>query len=229
MKIVIATLKKWNLKNFKKLQKLYPYFKFILIKDKESLNLSLIHSINPRFIFFPHWSYKISQEIYQNYECIVFHMTDLPFGRGGSPLQNLIAQGIKKTKISALRVCEVLDGGDIYLKEPLDISKGSAKKIYQESSEIIFFKMIPYILQNKPKPKPQSGEIVTFKRRTPEQSDLNALMNPALGKLYDFIRMLDAPSYPKAFLDWNGFEIQFSCVKQKKKSLIGRFKICRKS
>ncbi|WP_300760771.1 methionyl-tRNA formyltransferase [Helicobacter sp. UBA3407] len=228
MKIVIATLKKWNLKNFKKLQKLYPNLHFVLIQDKEELTQSCIDSINPRFIFFPHWSYRIPQEIYQNYECIVFHMTDLPFGRGGSPLQNLILRGIKRTKISALRVCEVLDGGDIYLKKPLDISKGSAKEIYKLASKKIFFKMIPYIFQNKPQPKAQVGQVVAFKRRVPEQSDLNALQNPTLMRLYDFIRMLDAQSYPRAFLDWNGFRIRLSCARLKKKTLSGRFK-CKKS
>lgn len=229
MKIVIAALKKWNLKNFKKLQTIYPHLNFILIKDKEKLTLSLIQSINPRFIFFPHWSYRIPQDIYQNYECVVFHMTDLPFGRGGSPLQNLVLRGIKKTKISALKVCEILDGGDIYLKKSLNISKGSAKKIYKKSSKIIFFKMIPYIFEKQPNPKPQSGEITIFERRTQEQSNLNHLRNHNLTQLYDFIRMLDAPTYPKAFLDCDGFRIEFDNVRNKRKHLVGRFKICKES
>jgi len=47
-------------------------------------------------------------------------MTDLPFGRGGSPLQNLIVRGFTHTKLSALRVEKGLDTGDIYLKEDLE-------------------------------------------------------------------------------------------------------------
>jgi len=43
-------------------------------------------------------------------------MTDLPFGRGGSPLQNLIERGIKKTKISAIKVDGGIDTGDIFFK-----------------------------------------------------------------------------------------------------------------
>jgi len=35
----------------------------------------------------------ILKEIFENYEIILFHMTDLPYGRGGSPLQNLIVRG----------------------------------------------------------------------------------------------------------------------------------------
>ena len=61
----------------------------------------------------------IPKKIYSNYDCIVFHMTDLPYGRGGSPLQNLIVRGHKETKISALNVQSGLDTGDIYLKKKL--------------------------------------------------------------------------------------------------------------
>ena len=43
-------------------------------------------------------------EIIRNYECICFHETDLPFGRGGSPIQNLIVRGFKTTKISAIKM-----------------------------------------------------------------------------------------------------------------------------
>ncbi|MCW1316545.1 hypothetical protein OLO84_05610 [Campylobacter jejuni] len=156
-------------------------------------------------------------------------MSDLPFGRGGSPLQNLILQNIKKTKISALKVCKDLDAGDIYLKCKLDISKHSAQKIYQKASKIIFFKMIPYILKNNPKPIPQNGKPIFFKRRTPDQSCLNSLENPNLEKIFDFIRMLDAPSYPKAFLELKNLKIEFKKVKNKKNHLKGEFKIYEKN
>ena len=45
-------------------------------------------------------------------------MTDLPFGRGGSPLQNLIVRGYKSTKLTAIKVQSGIDTGDIYLKKP---------------------------------------------------------------------------------------------------------------
>ena len=46
-------------------------------------------------------------------------MTDLPYGRGGSPLQNLIVRGWKETKVLALKVVEELDAGPIYYKKRL--------------------------------------------------------------------------------------------------------------
>ncbi|BEK05912.1 formyltransferase family protein [Campylobacter jejuni] len=229
MKIIIASLKTWNFKNYKKLKNQFSHIKFYLVTKKEDLNLNYIQKINPKYIFFPHWSFIIPDEIYQNYECIVFHMSDLPFGRGGSPLQNLILQNIKKTKISALKVCKDLDAGDIYLKCKLDISKHSAQKIYKKASKIIFFKMIPYILKNNPKLIPQNGKPTFFKRRTPDQSCLNSLENPNLEQIFDFIRMLDAPSYPKAFLEFKNLKIEFKKIKNKQNHLKGEFKIYEKN
>ncbi len=222
---IIATLKEWNFKNFKKLKKLYPKFNFFLIKNEQDLTLQSIEKIKPKFIFFPHWSFYIPSEIYENYECVIFHESDVPFGRGGSPLQNLILRGIKETKISALKADKKLDAGEVYLKENLDISKGSAEKLYKKASKIIFFKMIPHFFKNPPKPTPQEGEAVVFKRRKIEDSDLQTLQNSSLEKLYDFIRMLDAPTYPKAFLNFDNFKITFKKVKRKKHKLKGGFSI----
>ena len=67
---------------------------FHQISDPTYISLEYLERINPRCIFFPHWSHRIPKEVHDRFECIVFHMTDLPFGRGGSPLQNLIARGI---------------------------------------------------------------------------------------------------------------------------------------
>ena len=49
-------------------------------------------------------TYYIDKSIYEKHECILFHMTDLPFGRGGSPLQNLLLRDIEKTKISLIKI-----------------------------------------------------------------------------------------------------------------------------
>lgn len=68
----------------------------------------------------------LPKEIYESFECVVFHMTDLSLGKGGSPLQNLLVRGIYQTKISAIKVSAGMDTGDVYFKENLDISTGNA-------------------------------------------------------------------------------------------------------
>ena len=114
---IILSEKKWHEELTINLKNTFYDDKWILIKSKEDFNYENLKKLKPIKIFIPHWSYIIPSNIYENFECVVFHMTDLPYGRGGSPLQNLIIRDIKKTKISALRVEKGLDTGKIYLKK----------------------------------------------------------------------------------------------------------------
>ncbi|AUG56262.1 formyltransferase family protein [Acetivibrio saccincola] len=208
MNIIIATIKSWNIKNanrFKKNNK--DKYNAFIITNKNDLTLEVVKKLNPKIIFFPHWSWIIPDDIFKNYTCVVFHMTDLPYGRGGSPLQNLIERGHKSTKISAIRVDGGIDTGDIFLKKHLDLY-GTAEEIFIRASNIIFNEMIPEILEKKPLPQKQEGEVVEFKRRKPEQSEIHA--DFSLGKIYDYIRMLDAEGYPKAFIKFGNYRLEFS-------------------
>jgi methionyl-tRNA formyltransferase len=63
-------------------------------------------------------------------------MTDLPFGRGGSSMQNLISRGICQTKLSAIQCVEEIDAGDIYLKKDFSLKEGSAKELYLKAGGI---------------------------------------------------------------------------------------------
>lgn len=224
--IVIATIKEWNINNYFELKKeLENEYSFYLISNKDELSLEKIEKINPKYIFFPHWSWIIPENIYKNYDCILFHMTDLPYGRGGSPLQNLIINKVYNTKISAIKVSKELDEGDVYLKEDFDISKGSANEIYKNASKLIFKKLIPNILRQNPTPVRQEGDVVNFKRRTPEQSNIKMLNDVSIANLYDFIRMLDAPSYPKAYLELDNLKMELFEVIIKDGKLEGRFEV----
>ena len=224
--IIIATIKEWNIENYFKLKEKYGHeFNFHLISNSEALTEEFIQKINPNYIFFLHWSWIIPKNIYNNFNCVLFHMTDLPYGRGGSPLQNLIMNKVYKTKISAIKVSENIDSGDIYLKESLDISTGSAQNIFKRSSQITFEKMIPEFLSSKLSAKEQSGEIVTFKRRTPEQSSIKTVKDLSLTSLYDFIRMLDGEGYPKAYIEIENIKIEFSQADKTDTQLRGKFEV----
>lgn len=207
MKILIATHKSWNIDRANALITNHKEHDIRLITEKDELTEEMVNDFAPDYIFFPHWSYYIPQSIYEKWECVVFHMTDLPYGRGGSPLQNLIVRGIKNTKISAIRVVEGMDAGAVYMKEDLNLD-GSATEIFDRASEIIFSKMIPVILKGDIVPKEQEGEVVTFKRRNKADGELLPTMT--LETIYDFIRMLDAEGYPNAFIKFGDYTLEFS-------------------
>jgi methionyl-tRNA formyltransferase len=133
-------------------------------------------------------------------------MTDLPYGRGGSPLQNLIVRGITETKISAIKVAQGIDSGDVYLKRSLKLN-GTAESIFIKAASIIE-KMIQEIVTDNITPTPQEGEIVLFKRRTPREGNLVSLKS--IESVYDHIRMLDADNYPHAFLETDYLKFEFT-------------------
>jgi methionyl-tRNA formyltransferase len=222
---IIATVKSWNIEEANKLIIENKNLKIVLISDKRDLDYNNIKKHNPRYIMFPHWSWKIPESILENYECIIFHMTDLPFGRGGSPLQNLISRGICNTKISAVKVVNKIDAGPIYIKENLKL-EGDAEYIYKKASKIIFRKMIPFIIKNEPSPEQQKGKIVVFKRRKPEEGNIQKLKS--LNEVYDYIRMLDAEGYPNAFIESAHLKIEFSSAKLKNNCVVAKVKIIAK-
>ena len=83
---IIVTIKPWNINFFKKnIKKLKG--NWILITKKKDLTFNKLKKINVKNIYFIHWSNIVSSSIYKKFNCISFHMTDLPYGRGGSPLQ----------------------------------------------------------------------------------------------------------------------------------------------
>lgn len=181
---------------------------WFLVTNSDDLQAALPVA-QPEYIFFPHWSEIVPEDTIKKYDCVCFHMTDLPYGRGGSPLQNLIVRGIEKTKLTALKMVKVLDAGPIYRKDELELT-GSAEQIFNRMSNLAI-KQIQYIIEEKPVPKTQSTiQKERFKRRLPGNSEIQK--DQTIKELYDHIRMLDAPGYPKAFLKKSGFTFEFNQV-----------------
>ena len=210
-----------------------PYWDDVAEKVQTTLNINVtrvrspeeLHQLCERggidVLFFPHWSWVIAESIHSKQECIMFHMTDLPFGRGGTPLQNLISRGFTDTKISAFRCQKELDAGPIYLKRSFALD-GSAQEILISAASLIEA-MILEILKTQPTPQPQVGDVVNFDRRKPDESRIDWHMEP--NQLFDHIRMLDADYYPRAFAEINNYSLEFSDVSKEEDTLIAKVKI----
>ena len=202
---LVLGCKPWNRRLFDEVLVPLPG-RWHYIDSPSDLTIDRVSELMPRYIFFLHWSWKVPDELVERYECVCFHMTDVPFGRGGSPLQNLIVRGLRETKLTALRMSQHFDAGPVYMKEPLSLD-GGAEEIYLRAGRLSA-EMIQRIIRREPKPIPQRGKAVNFKRRKPEESEVG---NPtSLEEFHDFIRMLDAEGYPRAFLHHSGFRFEFS-------------------
>ena len=202
---LVAGCKPWNRRVFDEvLARLDGQWRYV--GGPEELALERVREFGPRYIFFLHWSWKVPNEILDELECVCFHMTDVPYGRGGSPLQNLILRGHRTTKLTALRMTSEFDAGPVYLKNDLSLA-GGAEEIYMRAN-LLSAGMIQEIIREQMPSVAQTGEIVNFKRRKPEDSQIANL--ESLEQLHDFIRMLDAEGYPRAFLTHDGFRYEFS-------------------
>ena len=201
-KYVIASSKRWfeltdsNLKSKND---------FIYFGKREQLSKENLERIAPRFIFFPHWNWLIDEEIYKNFECIVFHTAPLPYGRGGSPIQNLIIRGFNEAPVCSLRVDGTLDGGPIYLKQNVSL-RGTLSQIFNRINLSINMQ-IKEIIHNEIFPKEQTGEVVTFKRR--KALDNRIPDNSKLNEFYDRVRMLDHPEFPNSYIQYGDLLIEF--------------------
>jgi methionyl-tRNA formyltransferase len=182
-----------------------------LFASPDNLDPLVLTRLNPRAIFFPHWRWKVPPEIVSAYECVAFHSTDLPFGRGGSPIQNMIQLGKSVTKLTAFRMTDAFDAGPVYMQSDLSLV-GPLHQILERAATLVG-EMIATITKEWPTPTPQSGEATYFRRRAPSQSDIDTSDN--CRELYDLIRMLDAPDYPHAFVESEKFRIEFRDVDQR--------------
>jgi len=221
-KIIIACSKDWFLKNLK-VKNFIKNKNVILITKKKNLNLSFIDKIKPNIIFFPHWSFKVNPDILKRYICICFHTAPLPFGRGGSPIQNLIIKNFKKSPVCAIKMTNDIDAGPIYLKRIISLS-GTLDQIFERIS-LRVIEMIKILVIKKINPKKQIGKVYKFKRIKEKNSEIKNEKN--ITEIFNKIRMLNADDYPSAYIKIKNIKLFLSNPVLKKNTIFCNAKIFR--
>jgi methionyl-tRNA formyltransferase len=94
-----------------------------------------IKDFKPDIILYYGWSWIISQEMINNYKCIMLHPSPLPKFRGGSPIQNQIIQNIKESAVTLFLMDDGIDTGDIIAQEKLSLL-GHLDEIFERISKI---------------------------------------------------------------------------------------------
>ena len=132
-----------------------------LATTPDGLRLGLEHT--PRYVFCLNWSQKIAGPLVTRHTFVNFHCTDLPYGRGGGPLENLIRLGHTHTVITAHRMTNELDAGPVYGKwGPISLA-GTKEQICQRFIGPCAA-LMRWMVEEEPEPTPQIGEPVLFQR-----------------------------------------------------------------
>ena len=136
---------------------------------------------------------------------IVVHESDLPKGKGMSPMTWQILEGKKKIPITLFEMVEKLDSGRIYLQDMITVNDTDLiDEIRSKQAESTFslcqsfLDCYPDILNDG---KKQKGVESFYRARTPEDSALN--IHKTIVEQFNLLRIVDKDRYP-AFFDYQG-------------------------
>tara|TARA_Y100001970_G_scaffold270778_1_gene365122 strand:- start:1661 stop:2338 length:678 start_codon:yes stop_codon:yes gene_type:complete len=216
----IACSKKWFLKH--KNDKKYIFKNFLIIDKKKDFNYSNLKKNKIKKIFLPHWNFILSNKIINNFECIGFHLSPLPYGRGGSPIQNLILRNFKKAPLCSFRITNKIDAGPIFFKNNISL-KGNLEAIFNRMVPIIDIHIRKIIKNKNAMPKLQKGLPKYFKRLKYTKNEIKSQIS--INKIYDMIRMVDSDDYKKSYIRKKNIIFEFSGAIKKNNYITATVKI----
>jgi len=189
----------------KYIPKLIAEFKFMHYKLKWVHDLYEIEKGD--FVFYLGCSKKIPLNILQkNRHNLVVHESDLPHGKGWSPLTWQILEGKNEIPISLFEAAATVDSGPVYLKKTMlfegtelveELRKAQAETSIEMCLEFVI--EYPYILDNAVK---QKGKESFYLRRTSEDSILNP--DKTIREQFNLLRVVDNEEYPAYFFLFPG-------------------------
>ena len=143
---------------------------------------------------------------------IVVHASDLPRGKGWSPMTWQILEGKNRIPITLFEACESVDAGKYYIKDEIVLN---GTELIDELHEKLGLKIVNMCLnyvQNflTLKGKEQSGVETFYQRRKPEDSKLD--INKTIKEQFNLLRIVDNNYYP-AFFEYNGYRYKIQINK----------------
>ncbi|HYI49023.1 MAG TPA: formyltransferase family protein [Allosphingosinicella sp.] len=134
---------------------------------------------------------------------LVIHESDLPKGRGWSPLIWQILAGTNRIPVTLLEAANKVDSGRIWHQLTVDLEGTElAREIHDRVSKAKLA-LMEWAVQNRDTvaPREQIGEATYYPRRTPADSEIDP--QSTFAEAFDLLRVADEDRYP-AFLRFRG-------------------------
>jgi len=146
---------------------------------------------------------KIFKKLHLNKNNLVVHESDLPYGKGWSPLTWQILEGKNEIYVSLIEADEEVDSGKIYLKKIMKFQGHELLSELRHIQGIATIDIIMEFIENRKKITgiEQSEESSFFPKRQPEDSELD--VNKSIKAQFNLLRVCDNERYP-AFFEING-------------------------
>ncbi len=132
---------------------------------------------------------------------LVVHASDLPKGRGWSPMSWQILSGESNITISLLEAGEKVDSGDIYLQKSINLSGGELVSDWRHLVGVTSIEMCVQFLKEYPELLTQkivqNGEPTYYAKRKPKDSELD--VTKSIQEQFNLLRIVDNERYPAYF------------------------------
>ena len=136
---------------------------------------------------------------------LVVHESDLPKGKGWSPLTWQIIEGKQSIPVTLFEAAEKVDSGQIYDQRTIKYRGDELVDELREKQAKISYEMCSDFVSNYPEVLtlaiPQQGTESVYSRRNPEHSELNPTIS--IMDQFNLLRVVDNKEYP-AFFRRNG-------------------------
>lgn len=153
----------------------------------------------------------------RNRRNLVVHASDLPQGRGFSPLTYQIIKGLNRIPVCLLDAAEAVDSGPVIYREWIDYEGHELIGELRQKLGAMTVELCRRFMEESaaPRGEPQQGEPSTYPRRRPADSVLDP--EQTIAEQFDLLRTVDNDSYP-AYFDFRGHRYVIRIEKMEKSS-----------
>ena len=203
----------------------HPVFPYIHGWEKENSSKHEIHLTNNineikngDLLFLIAVTQIVKSDIRNRFKkTLCVHESDLPEGRGWSPVVYAVLNNEKKISMSLFEVNDGIDSGDIWKKIFFNIEKHEIASEINHKVSIKTIELMNFAIENfndiKPIPQDDSNITTYLERRTPDDSQLD--VGKTIAEQFNQIRIADENGYP-CFFNHKGYRYKLTIKKYEK-------------
>lgn len=131
---------------------------------------------------------------------LVVHESDLPKGKGWSPVTWQVLEGKNRIPVTLFEATKDVDAGAIYKQDFIILNGDELLPEIKHKQGVITNKLIHQFVENYPnvKGKPQEGESTYYEKRNAESSELD--IKKTIKEQFNLLRVCDNDRYPAYFV-----------------------------
>lgn len=186
--------------------KTHPIYPFLLgwkaSRDENIVVLSDLNEVETGNILFLISCHSIvGKSVRSRFDhTLVVHASDLPKGRGWSPLVHEILGGSNRICVTLLAAEDAVDSGDIWAKRWIAFDGTELHEEIHTALSLTTLTLMDFAIAEAlrgPSPEPQTGEPSFYPKRSPADSEISA--SDRIEDVFDLLRIADNERYPVHF------------------------------